>query len=149
MFVRWWRQGLAGLVVVAVLAAFVLPASWWGPSAPPSQQLFEILVESKKAAELAKATAPERSGEFQAHGASRYGRQMIALAERYPKDPAAVEALILVVSRWGGHSPEADQAFQLLLNRQLNSPELMELIRAVPAAKPWRDAAARDCCGGD
>jgi len=125
--------------------ALLLPASFWGPAAPPAQQLFDLLVESKRAALPSDKTWNELSAESRQQGAANYGRRMIALADRYPKDPAAVEALSLVVSRWGGHAPEADQAFQRLIKNYPDSPAMSDLLAAVAAApKPWRIDRLRD-----
>jgi thiol-disulfide isomerase/thioredoxin len=146
--VRWWRLGLAALVLAAVVIALLLPASVWGPAAPPAQQLFDLLVESKKSAEHGDKGWTELSAEARRQGASNYGRRMIALADRYPDDPAAVEALVLVVSRWGGHAPEGDQAFQRLLKHHSASPAMGELVAALsPAPKAWRTERLRELTG--
>jgi hypothetical protein len=56
---------------------------------------------------------------------AKYAPRMMAIAEKYPKDPAAVEALVWVINNAAG--PEGKKARELLVKNYLDSPKLAPL----------------------
>jgi hypothetical protein len=129
-----------GIALVAVLA--LGPGLWAdGPPkekakeapkpATPAEQYRALTERFTKAqqeffTEYQKAkTEEERNKLFQEKypQPATYAGKMMAIAEKYPKDPAAVDALVWVVTsvRQG---PQVDKAMELLVKDHVDSPKL-------------------------
>jgi hypothetical protein len=62
---------------------------------------------------------------------AKYAGRMVALAEKYPKDPAAVDALVWVVSN-APFTKEVDKAAQILFQDHAESKKLAQVCQVLP-----------------
>src|SRR5688572_9371872 len=93
------------LIVIAMLAA-TCPAVAEDQLSPAAKQ-FKDLVEQYD----------------QEGGATTFAKRFLALAEEYPKDPAAADALLWVVENVRGRS-ETTKALEILQANHINSKQL-------------------------
>jgi AhpC/TSA family len=70
-----------------------------------------------------KASPEERKKLQRPSPAWKYAARMLELAEKHPKDPAAVDALVWAVHHWGS-SPAGQKALDLLVRDHLDSKQL-------------------------
>lgn len=101
------------------------------PPPSPAAQLQEIREayseESKKSATQSRSAS---TGELfdvpGSPGPEQFVPKLFVLAENHPNDPAAVDALIFVLEYWKW-TADGDRAFQLLLDKYADSPQLRRM----------------------
>jgi tetratricopeptide (TPR) repeat protein len=131
--------------VLWALAALVLGPPLWADPPPkdesakklPAQQYRALLDEYQKAQQAFSAayraakTDEERQKVFDKYPEpGKYAPRFLKLAEDNPKDPAALDALVWVVSA-ASHTPEASKALDQLLRDHLESLRLGQVCQAL------------------
>jgi thiol-disulfide isomerase/thioredoxin len=69
-----------------------------------------------------------------------YAPRFLALAEKSPGDPIAVDALVRAAQLGGGDTPDSEKALDLLQQNHLNSPKISDAITDVTFSTKWAGA---------
>jgi hypothetical protein len=105
-----------------------------------------------------KATPEERKKLQRPYPSWEYAARMLELAEKHPKDPAAVDALVWAVHHWGS-SPAGKKALDLLVRDHLDSKQLAgvcpalryspsgaeQTLRTILEKSPHKEVQAQAC----
>jgi hypothetical protein len=89
----------------------------------PAEQYRMIDNECQESFQAYQKATPEERKKLPLPRPWEYAARMLELAEKHPKDPAAVDALVWAVHQ-GGSSPEAKKALDLLVRDHLDSKQL-------------------------
>jgi AhpC/TSA family len=105
-------------------------------SATPAEQYLALVKEAEKAqADFFKALqdAPAEDTIKLWKKSPNFGPKFLAFAEKHPKDPAAVDALVRVATNFmpAGHDPNVTKALDLLLRDHLASEKLSNVCERV------------------
>jgi hypothetical protein len=129
------------LVVLAVGAFLALPCSGAGASEYQQiskqferehQEFFKAQDSAKTAEERDKVKFPDRE---------KYALQMVALAEKNPKDPVAIDALLWAIENGRHDSPARLKALDALKGYDFDSEKLEQVCRVLAEEE---DKAAAD-----
>ncbi|HEY2952253.1 MAG TPA: hypothetical protein VGK40_06715, partial [Verrucomicrobiae bacterium] len=123
------------LSLALVLAAVNTPGA--GSPATPAEEFKAIVAEYNKAQEefskiisKAKNEAEQQKAFEKYPQPAKYAGRLLKLAEKSPKDPAALDALIWIVSG-ANDSPEADTALKLLTEQHVGSDKIGSACQSV------------------
>jgi hypothetical protein len=107
------------------------------PPATPAEQYDALAKEYDKAQEdffkaYREAKTEEEKSKLSENypDPAKYAQRFLDLAKKYPKDPAAVDALVWVVTRSRG-GPNPSEALGILQKDHLNSPKMAEVCQAL------------------
>jgi hypothetical protein len=121
-------SGRFGLILVFVLTALGAPTAAW--AATPGAEYKAIETEYNKAQEEFSKIISRAKGEEEQQKAfekypspDKYAGRFLKLAEKNPTDPAALDALLWIVSR-ATYAAEADTALKLLTEQHSASDKI-------------------------
>lgn len=123
--------------VVSILGLLVLLPALQArdkPGTPTPAQRYQklekeyqtALTELRKAYEEAKTQEDKQKVLQEKHPRDKFARRFLELAEKNPKDPAAVDALVWILAHGGGGN-QRPEAIQLLLRDHIQSEKMASL----------------------
>jgi hypothetical protein len=135
-------RGATLLLLCATAAAADPPKKESPPDSPAAKEYKALLKkqedaqeEAMKAYQAAKTDADRQEAEKKFPDRKEYAKQFLALADRHPDDPAAVDALVWAATRVQ-ESPERNQALDRLLRDHLGSDKLGQVCSSLAYSLP-------------
>ena len=129
---------VGALALIAIMASSVI-AQDKNPPKPdeptPAQQVTAVTQEYQTAyndfIQKYSAAAPEDRQELlqEMPQPSAYAERLMDIANKYPDDPAALDALVWVVTRAGG--PNATQAIKVIAERHYRSDKIADIFQSL------------------
>lgn len=125
------KKPLAIVATFLLLALSSMGASTTNNATPMQREVLQILADSRKALEPLRSSFESKDQSVQQEAMKKYraiqkdaATKLLALSKKDPKDPGAVDALVMLVFT-ARNTDQAKQAIETLKRDYLNSPRIV------------------------